>query len=100
MRGFLPVCDFGEYPVYFLMSLCYSHYVEMLFGSFKIRQTKNQTHRTLTIIYLPRQPVGRLYPFRVLRKGVVLMYVTFSDLFTFVIMITGIVALIYQIHKK
>ena len=28
------------------------------------------------------------------------MYVTFSDLFTFVIMITGIVALIYQIQNK
>ena len=52
------------------------------------------------IIYLPGQPVGRLYPFRVLRKGVVLMYVTYSDLFTFVIMITGIISLIYQIHKK
>lgn len=33
-------------------------------------------------------------------KGVVLMYVTWSDLFTFVMMITGIIALIYQIHKK
>lgn len=90
----------GNTRYIFLMSLCYSHYVEMLFGSFKIRQTKNQTHRTLTIIYLPRQPVGRLYPFQVLRKGVVLMYVTYSDLFAFVMMITGIVALIYQIHKK
>ena len=99
MRGFLPVCDFGEYPVYFLMSLCYSHYVEMLFGSFKIRQTKNQTHRTLTIIYLPRQPVGRLYPFRVLRKGVVLMYVTYSDLFTFVTMLVAVITLVITINK-
>lgn len=52
------------------------------------------------IICLPRQPVRRLCPFRVLRKGVVLMYVTYGDLFTFVMMITGIIALIYQIHKK
>nr|DAG74753.1 MAG TPA: hypothetical protein [Caudoviricetes sp.] len=35
-----------------------------------------------------------------MRKGVVLMYVTYSDLFTFIIMITGIIALIVQIHKK
>ena len=53
------------------------------------------------IIYSPRQPNRRLsIPFRVLRKGVVLMYVTYSDLFTFIIMITGIIALIVQIHKK
>nr|DAW95487.1 MAG TPA: hypothetical protein [Bacteriophage sp.] len=57
--------------------------------------------RGLKIIYSPRQPNRRLsIPFRVLRKGVVLMYMTYGDLFTFIIMITGIIALIVQIHKK
>ena len=41
-----------------------------------------------------------LYPFRVLRKGVVLMYVTWSDLIAFVVMLTGIIALMMKIHKK
>ena len=49
---------------------------------------------------LLRQPVGWLYPFRVLRKWVVLMYMTYSDLFTFVMTIRGIIALIYQTHKN
>ncbi|MGN0306214.1 MAG: hypothetical protein ACI4D2_08680 [Lachnospiraceae bacterium] len=34
------------------------------------------------------------------RKGVVLMYVTWSELIAFVAMLTGIIALIVQIHKK
>lgn len=33
-------------------------------------------------------------------KGVVLMYVTWSDLIAFVAMITGIIALTIKIHKK
>ena len=42
------------------------------------------------IICLPRQPNRRLsIPFRVLRKGVVFMYVTWSDLIAFVAMLTA-----------
>lgn len=33
-------------------------------------------------------------------KEVVLMYVTWNDLISFVIMLTGIVALAIKIHKK
>ena len=34
------------------------------------------------------------------RKEVVLMYVTWSELIAFVAMLTGVIALIVQIHKK
>ena len=77
----------------------------IVMGATQILLSKKSNYETglfrgQLIIYLSGQPVGRLYPFRVLRKGVVLMYVTYSDLFTFVMMITGIIALIIQIHKK
>lgn len=39
-----------------------------------------------------------IHPFRVLRKGVLPM-VTFSDLFTFVIMLCAIITLVLK-HKK
>nr|DAY74772.1 MAG TPA: hypothetical protein [Caudoviricetes sp.] len=54
--------------------------------SARIRKPEN-------IICLIRQPVGRSYhPFLVLWKGMVNM-VTYSDLFTFVIMICAIITL-------
>ena len=83
------------------MSLCYSHYVEMLFGAFKIRQTKNQTHRTLIIIYLPREPLRCYVSRRTQGRRLVLM-VTYSDLFTFVIMLCAVITLVVTIikHKK
>ena len=56
--------------------------------------------RTLTIIYLPRQLGGRIHPFRSLAKGVVLMYVTYDDLFTFVLMIVAIITLVKSFYDK
>ena len=55
------------------------------------------------IVYLPRQLGGRIHPFRSLAKGVVLMYVTYNDLFTFVLMILAIITLVknfYDNRKK
>ena len=46
---------------------------------------------------------GEYHPFRSLAKGVVLMYVTYDNLFTFVLMIAAIITLVksfYDKHKK
>ena len=53
------------------------------------------------IICLPGQP-GDVFPpvQSSAGMGVVLMYVTWSDLIAFVAMITGIIALTIKIHKK
>lgn len=34
------------------------------------------------------------------RKGVIIMYVTWSELIAFVAMLTGVMALVMKIHKK
>nr|DAO28504.1 MAG TPA: hypothetical protein [Inoviridae sp.] len=62
-----------------------------------------QVRCTLTIVYLHDNWKGRSHPFRSLAKGVVLMYVTYNDLFTFVLMIVAIITLVksfYDEHKK
>nr|DAG21495.1 MAG TPA: holin [Caudoviricetes sp.] len=51
-------------------------------------------------MYLPRQLEGRIHPFRSLAKGVVLMYVTYDDLFTFVLMIVAIITLVKSFYDK
>lgn len=54
----------------------------------------------MTIIYLPREPMGRtLQPLEYLRKGLGLM-VTFSDLIQFVIMLCAVVTLVIYISRK
>ena len=52
------------------------------------------------IMYLPRQLGGRIHPFRSLAKGVVLMYVTYDDLFTFVLMIIAIITFVKSFYDK
>lgn len=56
------------------------------------------------IIYLPRQLGGTAFlRSGVLRKGVRLMYVTYDNLFTFVLMIVAIITLVKSFndrHKK
>jgi hypothetical protein len=56
---------------------------------------------TLTIIYSPREPLGRYASRRTKERGLVLM-VTYSDLFTFVIMLCAVITLVIAIfkHKK
>lgn len=55
-------------------------------------------------IYLPRQLGGTaLHSFRSLAEGVELMYVTYNNLFTFVLMIVAIITLVKSFndrHKK
>lgn len=52
------------------------------------------------IIYLPREPTGRYLAAYMQKKGwPVLMYVTYGDLFTFVIMLCTVITLVYK-HKK
>ena len=56
------------------------------------------------IIYLPRKLGGTAFhSFRSLAEGVVLMYVTYDNLFTFVLMIVAIITLVKSFndrHKK
>lgn len=51
-------------------------------------------------MYLPRQLEGRVHPFWSLTKGVVLMYVTYDDLFNFVLMIIAIITLVKNFYDK
>ncbi len=55
---------------------------------------------SLSIIYLPRQLGGRFHPFWSLTKGVVLMYVTYENLFTFVLVIVAIITLVKNFYDK
>ena len=54
----------------------------------------------LLIIYLARQLGERIHPFRSLAKGVVLMYVTYDNLFTFVLIIIAIITLVKSFYDK
>ena len=52
------------------------------------------------IMYLPREPMGRLcQPLRYKRKGLVLM-VTYSELFQFVTMLCAVITLVILVSRK
>ena len=53
----------------------------------------------MKIVYLPREPNGRLRQPPDERKGAGAM-VTYSDLFTFVIMLCAVITLVINIKRK
>ena len=54
---------------------------------------------TLTIIYLPREPLGRYVSRRTKERRLVLM-VTYDELFTFVIMLCAVITLVVTLLKR
>lgn len=64
----------------------------------RIRKSQDLTH-TLKIVYLPREPKGRLRQPPDERKGAGAM-VTYGDLFQFVIMLCAVITLVIYIKRK
>nr|DAK90364.1 MAG TPA: Membrane MotB of proton-channel complex MotA/MotB [Caudoviricetes sp.] len=74
--------------------------LESACSSTRIHENKRSKQHIENIIYLPGEPVGRsCHPFRDLQERGGHM-VTYSDLFTFVIMICAIITLIRNDKNK
>lgn len=59
------------------------------------------SYNTSILIYLPGESGGRTFTlFEPVRKVVIIMYVTWNELFVFVAMLTGIITLVVEIHKN